>query len=162
MTIPKMDVFTYNEGPSKVSTTDIFAGKKVVVFAVPGSFTPTCQEKQAPTFVGKLDEFQKLGVDKVYCLAVNDVFVLRAFVKKIGGEDKMDVISDFDGSFCKALGDKAFDASAFSLGIRAKRFSMYVVNGVVEQYFEEADPGQMTVTGADSLIEAINITASFQ
>jgi len=162
LAIPKMDVFTFNAGPSKVSTTDIFAGKKVVVFAVPGSFTPDCQEKHAPTFVEKYDEFMKMGVDKVYCLAVNDVFVLRAFVKKIGGEDKIDIISDFDASFVKALGDKCFDGSGFSLGVRAMRFAFYAVNGVVEQYFEEAIPSDVLVADAGTLIDAMNITASFE
>jgi len=162
LTIPKMDIFTYNKGPSKVSTTDIFAGKKVVVFAVPGAFTPVCQEKQAPTFVENYDAMKKLGVDNVYCLAVNDPFVVNAFVKKIGGDGKIEVLGDFDAAFCKSLGDKVFDGSAFGLGIRASRFAFYADDGVVQQYFEEADPGQATVTTAETLINAMNVQASFQ
>lgn len=169
MTIPTMDIFSYNpdaENPLervvKPSTKDIFSGKKVVVFAVPGAFTPTCQEKQAPTFVEKFDELTKMGVDAVYCLAINDPFVAQAFVNKVGGEGKLRVIADFDGSFCNALGNKTFDASAFGLGIRPLRFSFYAVDGVIEQYFQEEDPIQMTNTGAETLINAINLQASFQ
>lgn len=152
---------TLVSGPSKVSTDDLFSGKKVIVFAVPGAFTPTCQEKQAPTFVEKYDEIKKLGVDTVYCLAVNDAFVVKAFIKKIGGEDKISVLSDFDASLCKALGDKTIDASSKGLGTRAKRFSFYAVNGVIQQYFEEPNPGKMTVTGAETLINAINVHTQF-
>jgi len=161
MTIPTMDIFTYNDGPSKVSTSDLFSGKKVVVFAVPGAFTPTCQEKHAPSFVEKYDEFKKLGVDKVYCLAVNDPFVCRAFVKNIGGEDKLDVLCDFDAAFCTALGNKTIDGAAFGLGTRAMRFSFIADNGVIQQYFEETDPGEMVVAGAETLIEAINVQGQF-
>jgi len=161
LTIPEMDIFTFSGGPSKVSTSDLFSGKKVVVFAVPGSFTPSCQEKHAPSFVEKHEALKKLGVDNVYCLAVNDPFVLNAFVKQIGGEGKIGVLADFDGAFCKTLGDKTIDASAFGLGIRAKRFSFYAVDGVIQQYFEEEDPSQVTVAAAGTLVDAIEIKAAF-
>jgi len=169
MTIPAMDVFSLNpkaenlaERIIKLSTNDIFAGKKVVVFAVPGAFTPTCQEKQAPTFVEQFDVMKKMGIDDVYCLCINDPFVATAFVNKVGGEDKLRVLADFDGAFCKALGDKTFDGSGFGLGVRPLRFSFYAVNGVIEQYFEEANPIEMTVTGAETLMNAIKLQAIFQ
>jgi len=169
MTIPTVDVFTYNtkeedplKRPNKVTTNDVFSGKKVVAFAIPGSFTPTCQEKQAPTFVEKFDEFAKMGIDAVYCLAKNDPFVVNAFINKIGGKDKIRVLADVDGLLCEALGSKLFDLAVVGCGSRPLRFSFYAEDGVIQQYFEEPDPIQMTVTGAETMIKAINVQASFQ
>merc|ERR1712154_134158 len=159
--VPNSDIFIYADGPSKTSTDKLFNGKNVIVFAIPGAFTPTCQHKHAPTYVQLYDELKKNGIDSVYCLAVNDPFTLNAFNKSIGGEGKIDIISDFDASFVKKLG-KTIDASAVGLGIRASRFSFYAQNGVIQQYFEEPDPGKMTNTDAQTILDAINICASCQ
>eukprot|EP01083_Nonionella_stella_P244245 850305_1 len=148
--IPDTDVFLFDDGPKKTNTNTLFNDKKVIVFAIPGAFTPTCQNKHAPTYIKLYDDLKKIGIDKIYCLAVNDPFTLNAFNKSIGGVDKVDIISDFDASLVKKLG-KTIDASGIGLGIRATRFSLYAVNGVVLQFFQEPIPGEMTNTDAKTI-----------
>ena len=161
--VPSQDVFifTKDDGPKKVSTSEIFADKKVVVFGIPGCYTPTCQSKHAPTYVEKFDEFKKIGIDAVYCLSVNDPFVCNAFNKTIGGEGKLQVISDFDASFCTAL-KATISIEQIGLGVRADRFSFYAVNGVIEQFFKEPDAGKVTNSDAGTIINAINLCNSLK
>lgn len=151
--IPGGNLFSLTaDGPVKHSTTEYFANKKVVVFAIPGAFTPTCQSVHVPSYESKAAEFKALGIE-VVCLATNDVFVLKSFQETTAAAS-VQFMSDPDVSFCTALG-KTFDGSAKSLGSRPLRFSMYVENGKIEQYFEEKSPGEMVVTDAETLLNAI-------
>eukprot|EP00483_Globobulimina_turgida_P001025 UN01027 len=97
--LPSTDIFIFDDGPKKLNTDQLFNDKKVIVFAIPGAFTPTCQQKHAPSYVKLYDEFKKIGIDAVYCLAVNDPFTLNAFNKSIGGDGKIEIISDYAASF---------------------------------------------------------------
>lgn len=155
--IPAQDVFIYGDDDeaTKVSTDKLFLDKKVIICGIPGAFTKTCQNKHVPSYIEKYDDLKKIA-DDVYILSVNDALVLNAFNKSIGGQGKLGIISDFDASLCKKLG-LTIDASSAGLGIRASRFSCYVINGVIEQLFVETDPGKMTNTDAGTLLNAIGL-----
>lgn len=120
------------EGPKELSTDEIFKGKKVVLFAVPGAFTPTCSNQHLPSYLTNYDKIKGQGVDTIACMAVNDPFVMSAWGKEKAVEDKILMLSDGNGEYTKALGLE-LDASKFGLGTRAKRFSMIVNDGVVEK-----------------------------
>eukprot|EP01084_Bolivina_argentea_P014357 26806_1 len=141
------------EGPEQVSTNDLFSNKKVVLFSFPGAFTPTCQTKQVPSFQSKAAEFKSMGIDAVYAIAANDVFVLEAMQKDTGAKD-LQFLQDFNCSFSDSIG-KTFDASGAGLGVRTGRYALYAENGDVKQFFEEPNPGVMTVTDADTILGAI-------
>lgn len=142
-----------DDGPEKVSTDDLFKNKKVVLFAFPGAFTGTCQNQQCPSFNGKVADFKKKGVDAVYALGANDVFVLKAFQDETK-TDNLQYLQDFNLEFSSSIG-KTFDGSGKGLGIRSLRYSLYAENGTVKQYFEEESPAQMTVTDADTMLNAL-------
>ncbi|MGK6355482.1 peroxiredoxin [Sphingomonas sp. DT-207] len=137
-------------GPEQVSSDDFFAGRKVALFSVPGAFTPTCSAKHLPGFVEKADELKAKGVDEIACTAVNDAFVMGAWGKTSGVDDKVTMLADGNGTFAKAVGLE-MDGSGFGLGTRGKRYSMVVNDGVVEQLHVEA-PGQFEVSSADYLL----------
>ncbi len=118
------------DGPGPVSTDDFFAGKKVVLFAVPGAFTPTCSAKHLPGFITQADDILAKGVDTIACMSVNDVFVMHAWGKDAGVEDKVVMLADGNGDFTKAVGLE-MDGTGFGMGIRSQRFAMIVENGVV-------------------------------
>lgn len=120
------------EGPKEISTDEIFKGKKVVFFAVPGAYTPTCSKQHLPSYVNNYDKIKGQGVDTIACMAVNDAFVMDAWGKAQGVGDKVLMLADGNGEFTKALGLE-LDASKFGLGTRSKRFSMVVNDGVVEK-----------------------------
>jgi peroxiredoxin len=120
------------EGPKEISTDEIFKGKKVVFFAVPGAYTPTCSKQHLPSYVSNHDKIKAQGVDTIACMAVNDAFVMNAWGKEQGVGDKVLMLADGNGEFTKALGLE-LDASKFGLGTRSKRFSMIVNDGVVEK-----------------------------
>ena len=115
--------------PQPIKTDDLFAGKKVVLFAVPGAFTPTCSAKHLPGFVQKADEIRKKGVDVVACVSVNDAFVMGAWGDQQAAGDKVMMLADGNGDFTHAL-DLEMDGSKFGLGRRSQRYSMLVDNGV--------------------------------
>ena len=119
------------EGVKDVSTDEYFAGKKVVVFGLPGAFTPTCSAKHLPGFIEKHPELKAKGVDRVACLSVNDAFVMDAWGKAQGADGKVDMLADGNGEYARALGLE-LDASKFGMGTRGKRFSMIVDDGVVK------------------------------
>lgn len=133
-------------GPANVSVGELFAGRTVVLFSVPGAYTPTCSKEHLPGFVDKAEEIKGKGVDEIVCLAVNDPFVMHAWGNDHGAEGKVRMLSDWDGSFTTALG-LTQDISVAGLGVRGKRFSMRVKDGVVESVDVEEGKG-VTVSGA--------------
>jgi peroxiredoxin len=138
------------DGPANVTTDQLFAGKKVVLFSVPGAFTPTCHAKHLPGFVEKYDALRAKGVDTVACLAVNDVFVMDAWGKASGVGDRIVMLADGNAEFTKALGLE-LDASGFGMGTRGKRFAMVVDNGVVKHLNVES-AGEFRVSAADYVL----------
>jgi peroxiredoxin len=143
-----------SEGIEKLTTAEAFGGKKVVLFAVPGAYTPTCHLKHLPGFIDKVDAFKKKGVDTVACVAVNDPFVLDAWSKASGGKGKVLFLSDGNGEFTKKIG-LDFDGSGIGLGTRSKRYAMLVEDGVVRALSIEDSPGVADVSTAEKLLTAI-------
>jgi peroxiredoxin len=137
-------------GPKPVSTDDLFAGKKVVLFALPGAFTPTCSAKHLPGFIQHADEIKQKGVDAIACLSVNDAFVMGAWGEQQKAGDKVMMLADGNGDFTRALGLE-MDASKFGMGQRSQRYSMVVDNGVVKALNVEA-PGAFEVSSADHMV----------
>lgn len=142
------------EGLKDMTTGELTAGKKVVLFAVPGAFTPTCHAKHVPSYLEHLDALTAKGIDTVACVAVNDAFVLDAWAKQAGADGKITMLSDGNGTFTKAIG-LDFDGSGFGLGTRSKRYAMVVDNGVVAALHVEESPGVMEVSGADKVLAAL-------
>lgn len=138
------------DGPGPVVTDEFFAGKKVVLFAVPGAFTPTCSAKHLPGFIEHADDILSSGVDAIACMSVNDVFVMHAWGKDAGVEDKVVMLADGNGDFTKALGLE-LDGTGFGMGIRSQRFAMIVDNGVLTELNIE-EPGAFQVSSANHII----------
>src|SRR6267154_4138469 len=139
------------DGPKKVSTEELFNGKTVVLFSVPGAFTPTCDAKHLPGYVELADEIKKKGVDTIACTAVNDVFVMNAWGKHGGVGDRILMLADGNGTYVKALGLE-MDGSKFGMGTRGQRFALIVKNGVATQVDVEA-PGEFKVSAADYVLK---------
>ncbi|HEX2727535.1 MAG TPA: peroxiredoxin [Beijerinckiaceae bacterium] len=140
--------------PAEKTTDDVFKGRKVVLFAVPGAFTPTCHRNHMPGYVAKADEIKAKGVDAIVVTAVNDVFVMDAWTKASGCDGKVEFIADGNGDFAKAIG-LSLDASGNGLGTRSKRYSMIVDDGVVKSLNIEEAPGKAEVSGADNLLKSL-------
>ena len=140
-------------GPEPVTTDDLFNGKKVVLFSVPGAFTPTCSAKHLPGFVENADALKKKGIDTIACMAVNDVFVMKAWGESGKTGDKVMMLADGNGEYARALGLE-MDASKFGMGQRGKRFSVIVDNGVVKQLNVEG-PGEFGVSSAESALKQL-------
>lgn len=138
------------DGPNKVSTDDVFKGKTVALFAVPGAFTPTCSAKHLPGFVEKADEIKAKGVDTIACVSVNDVFVMDAWGKSQNAGDDVVMLADGNGDFAQAIG-LVMDGTGFGMGTRSQRFSMIVNDGVVSELNVEA-PGEFKVSSADHIL----------
>lgn len=138
------------EGFEDVDTSEFFKGRKVVLFSVPGAFTPTCSQEHLPGFVGKADDIKSKGVDEIVCLAVNDPFVMKVWGEQHSADGKVSMLPDWDGSFTKAMGLDQ-DISVAGLGTRGKRFSMTVEDGVVKSLDIEEGKG-VTVSGADACL----------
>jgi peroxiredoxin len=141
------------EGPKDISTEEIFGGKKVVLFAVPGAFTPTCSAKHLPGFVEKAAEIKSKGIDTVACLAVNDAFVMGAWGKDQKTDGKVLMLADGAAAFTKQLGLE-LDLTGPGMGVRSKRYAMVVDNGVVKTLNVEA-PGAFEVSSADAILRAL-------
>jgi peroxiredoxin len=141
------------EGPKEISTDEIFKGKKVVLFAVPGAFTPTCSAKHLPGFVQNAEAIKGKGIDTIACLAVNDAFVMGAWGKAQNTDGKVLMLADGNGTFTKELGLE-MDGSGFGLGSRSKRYAMVVENGVVKTLNVEA-PGAFEVSSADAVMKSL-------
>ncbi len=139
------------EGPKQVTTDDVFGGKKVALFAVPGAYTPTCHKQHMPGFVANAPEFQDKGIDMIACTSVNDIFVLTQWAKDTGAEGKITMLSDGNADFARKLG-LDIDLSARGLGVRSKRYSMIVDNGVVKVLNVEDAPPQHDKSSATALL----------
>ena len=137
-------------GPKPVSTDQIFAGKKVALFALPGAFTPTCSAKHLPGFIKHSEALKAKGIDAIACVSVNDAFVMGAWGEQQNAGDKVMMLADGNGDFTRALGLE-LDATKFGMGKRSQRYSMVVDNGVVKQLNVEA-PGAFEVSSADHMI----------
>jgi peroxiredoxin len=140
-------------GPEPVTTDALFNGKKVVLFSVPGAFTPTCSAKHLPGFVGHYDQLKKKGVDTIACMAVNDVFVMKAWGEAGKATGKVEMLADGNGEYARALGLE-LDATKFGMGMRGKRFSVIVDNGVVKALNVEP-PGEFGVSSAESVLKQL-------
>jgi peroxiredoxin len=141
------------EGPKNVSVGELTAGKKVVIFAVPGAFTPTCSAKHLPGFVQHSAAFKAKGVDDVVCVSVNDAFVMGAWAKDQGAGGKVRCLADGNGELTRAVG-LAFDGSGFGMGERSQRYAMIVDDGKVRGLFVEPGPG-LSVSSAESVLEQL-------
>jgi glutaredoxin/glutathione-dependent peroxiredoxin len=138
------------EGPKDIKTDELFRGRKVVLFSVPGAFTPTCDAKHLPGFVQLADQLRAKGVDTIACMAVNDVFVMNAWGKASGVGDKVTMLADGNGDYARALGLE-LDARGFGMGTRGQRFAIVVQDGVAKNVEIEA-PGQFKVSAAEHIL----------
>lgn len=143
-----------SDGPRPRTTDDLFKGKKVALFAVPGAFTPTCNNLHLPSFLRNIDAIKAKGVDTVAVTGVNDVFVMEAWKKSTGADGKIDFLADGNGEFAKAVG-MDFDGSGNGLGTRSKRYSMVVDNGVVKALNVEDAPGKCELTSGEALLKQL-------
>jgi peroxiredoxin len=153
--IPDVKLKTPNADgmPEDITTGDLFGGKKVVLFAVPGAFTPLCSAQHLPGFIDKADEIKAKGVDSIVCMAVNDAFVMGAWAKDRGAGDKVVMLADGNAELTKALGLE-MDVSVAGLGLRAQRFALIVDDGVVTKLAVEA-PQKFEVSSADAILAAL-------
>jgi peroxiredoxin len=148
--IPQATLNMLKDGVQAVDTAELFGGKKVVLFAVPGAFTPTCSAKHLPGYVEHFAEFTKRGIE-VACLSVNDAFVMDAWAKSQDVPAGVHMLADGNGAFTQAMGLE-LDATAFGMGLRAKRFALYAEDGIVKQLHVEA-PGEFKVSSAEYVLE---------
>lgn len=139
------------EGPKHVTTDEVFGGKKVALFGVPGAYTPTCHKQHMPGFVSHAPELQSKGVDMIACTSVNDIFVLMQWAKDTGAEGKITMLSDGNADFARKLG-LDIDLSSRGLGVRSQRYSMIVDDGVVKLLNVEDAPPQHDKASATSLL----------
>jgi peroxiredoxin len=138
------------DGPKQVSTDDLFADKKVALFALPGAFTPTCSAKHVPGFVQNYEALKAKGVDTIACVSVNDAFVMGAWGKDQGAGDKVRMLADGNGEFTQAVGLE-MDGTKFGMGKRSQRYSMIVEDGVVKSLNVE-QPGAFEVSSAEFML----------
>ena len=150
--IPEVSLQRIREGVETVDTLSLFESRKVVLFAVPGAFTPTCSEKHLPSFVQHFEDFRSRGID-VACLSVNDPFVMQAWGQSQNVPDGLAMLADGNGDLTRALGLE-LDASAYGMGTRAKRFALYAEDGVVRQLHVEA-PGEYRVSSAEYVLSQL-------
>jgi len=136
-----------------VTTDELFGGKKVVVFAVPGAFTPTCSEQHLPGYITQASDIRAKGVDDILCVSVNDAFVMGAWGKDRGAGDAVTMIADGNGDFSKALG-LDFDGSGIGFGIRSQRYAAIVEDGVVTKLAVE-EPMKFEVSSAEAILAAL-------
>jgi glutaredoxin/glutathione-dependent peroxiredoxin len=153
-TLPDIEVAVIDgdKDVERVQTTALFAGRNVVLFAVPGAFTPTCSERHLPGYIKHFSEFQARGID-VYGMAVNDAFVMKAWAASQHAPAGLKLLADGNGSFTKALGLE-MDGSAYGMGMRSRRFALYVENGAVKLLNVES-PGELRVSTAEAMLSAI-------
>ena len=142
------------DGPAAKTTDDIFKGRKVVLFAVPGAFTPTCHKNHLPAFLEKASEIKAKGIDAICVTGVNDVFVMDAWAKSTGGAGIIEFLSDGNADFVKAIG-LSLDGAGFGLGTRSQRYAMVVDDGVVQSLAVEDAPGKADLSGAEALLKTL-------
>ena len=139
------------DGPKPVTTAEYFGGRTIVLFAVPGAFTPTCHANHLPGYVQHGGAIKAKGVDAIAVTGVNDVFVMKAWAAASGATDKIDFLADGSAAFAKAIG-MDLDLNERGLGIRSKRYSMLVKDGVVTEFAVEETPGTAAVSGAEAML----------
>jgi len=139
------------EGPKEITSDELFGGKKVAFFAVPGAFTPTCSQRHLPSYIDKAAALKAKGIETIACVAVNDAFVMGAWGKASNSDDKVMMLADGNGDFARAI-DLELDATRAGLGKRSQRYSMLVDNGVVTALHVEA-PGKFEVSDADTMLK---------
>jgi glutaredoxin/glutathione-dependent peroxiredoxin len=143
-----------SEGVKEFTTDEIFRGKRVVLIAVPGAFTPACSQRHLPGYVDKATDIKAKGIDEIACVAVNDAFVMGAWGRDQKAEGKVRMLADGSGDFTRALGLE-LDLSKGGLGVRSKRYSMLVDDGVVKSLNVEQQPGQVDLSGAEAMLKAL-------
>ena len=149
--IPDVKLMTMGaDGPTPVQSTDVLGKGKVVLFAVPGAFTPTCSEQHLPGFLARAEDIKAKGVDTVACIAVNDPFVMGAWAESQDQEGQLTFLSDGNGAFTAAIGLE-FDGSGFGLGTRSQRYAAVLEDGVVKELMVEPAPG-LDVSSAESVL----------
>ena len=151
--IPQATLNFLKDGVQSIRTDDIFNGKTVVLFAVPGAFTPTCSAKHLPGYVKHLEAIKAKGIDVVACMAVNDAYVMQAWAKDQHAPEEILMLADGNGAFSKSLGLE-MDATAFGMGLRSKRFALVAKDGVVTKLFIES-PGEFKVSSAEHVLENV-------
>jgi peroxiredoxin len=151
--IPSATLHYLKDGVQAIRSEDLFAGKTVVLFSVPGAFTPTCSAKHLPGYVDKLPALKAKGVDTVACMAVNDAFVMDAWAKSQNVPAEVMMLADGNAAFAKAMGLE-LDATAFGMGLRSKRFALVAKDGVVTQLLIEA-PGEFKVSAAEAVLAVL-------
>jgi glutaredoxin/glutathione-dependent peroxiredoxin len=139
-----------DSGPQDLTTTQLFDGKRVVLFSVPGAFTPTCSAKHLPGYLEHAAALKAKGIDTVACMAVNDVFVMNAWGKSANAAGSVQMLADGNGEYAKALGLE-LDARGFGMGLRGQRFALVVDNGIASKVFIEA-PGEFKVSSAEHVL----------
>lgn len=139
------------DGLSDVTTDDLFGGKKVLLFAVPGAFTPTCSAKHVPGYLSNAEAIKAKGIDTIACVAVNDAFVMDAWAKDQGVGDKLTMLADGTAAFTQAV-DLGIDLSGPGLGLRSQRYAMLVEDGVVKTLAVEDNPGILDVSSAEQML----------
>ena len=142
------------EGPKPKTTDEIFKGKKVVLFAVPGAFTPTCHKNHLPGFLTNADKIKAKGIDTIAVTGVNDVFVMDAWKKESGADGKIEFLADGSAEFAKAIG-LSVDLGERGLGTRSQRYAMVVDDGVVKTLNVEDAPGKADISGAENLLKGL-------
>jgi peroxiredoxin len=152
--IPSMNVQLVTDGPNEVSTDDIFGGRKIVLFGLPGAYTPTCSATHLPGFVAQHDDIKAKGTDSIICLSVNDVAVLGAWSDDLGARGKVDMLADGSAVLTRAMGLE-IDLSVAGLAIRCKRFSMIVEDGKVTALNVEETPKACDISGAASTLSRL-------
>jgi peroxiredoxin len=143
-----------SEGVKEFTTDDIFRGKRIVLIAVPGAFTPACSQRHLPGYVDKAADIKAKGIDEIACVAVNDAFVMGAWGRDQKTDGKVRMLADGSGDFTRALGLE-LDLSKGGLGVRSKRYSMLVDDGVVKSLNVEQQPGQVDISGAEAMLKAL-------
>jgi len=139
------------DGPKPLTSDELFKGKTVVLFGLPGAFTPTCSAKHVPSYVQNFDKLKAKGVDAIACMSVNDAFVMGAWGKQQSADDKVQMLADGSAEYTKKLG-LDLDLSARGMGMRCKRFSLLVKDGKVAQVNVEQNPGELAVSGAETVL----------
>ena len=153
--LPQANFTVMTENGPEVQTTDqIFQGRKVVLFGVPGAFTPLCDKSHLPGFLGNIDEFRARGIDAIAVTSVNDVFVMDAWAKHAGAEGKIIFLADGNGDFARALG-LTLDLTARGLGLRSQRYAMLVDNGVLRKLNVETAAGKVETSSAETLLKQL-------
>ncbi len=152
--LPQASFMTFGEEvPAPKTTDEVFAGKRVALFAVPGAFTPTCSAKHLPGFVQKAEDLKSAGIDTIACTSVNDIFVMGAWGEQQEIGEDIQMLADGNGDFAKDIG-LTMDGSGFGMGLRSQRYAMVVNDGVVEHLFVEG-PGEFKVSSAEHMLEAL-------